>query len=70
MHEGTVDHTSVTSNQVSLKNETELNALLESHSGSSDQSSSCMVSCQNRVKVSGLREVPQAVGGYSVRRLL
>jgi hypothetical protein len=34
VHEGTGDYTSMTSNQISLKNETELNALLESHSGS------------------------------------
>ena len=34
VHEGTGDYTSMTSNQISLKNETELNALLELHSGS------------------------------------
>ena len=34
MHEGIVDYPSMTSNQISLKNETELNVFLESHSGS------------------------------------
>jgi hypothetical protein len=29
-----------------------------------------MVSCQNRVKMSGLREVPQAVRSDIVRRIL
>jgi hypothetical protein len=35
-----------------------------------DQSGSCMRSCQNRVKASGPREVPQSVRDYIIRRIL
>jgi hypothetical protein len=35
-----------------------------------DQSRSCMVSCQNRVEMSGMREMAQAVRGCIARRIL